>query len=375
MVKFLVEKGASLKAVDKDGATPILYATKYEKLDIIKYLISIGCSAKEFDNSGATCLLIASVQGNYEITEYFLENNLSSMDECDKHGFTPLLSAFSVKSNLKLINYLMAKGGSLLELSKENINAFSLAAASSDITILEWLSTREEINIYHKSNKGNSALFYAANHDRCDVVRWLLNHFEFDIHEIENHFTLLLQCALKGSTSMMETLLDLGANINDQAEGFLAIHVATFGNILPMIEWLLNHGFIIDEPERKNGKTPLCIASSIKTIDFLIEHGATITLPNSYSIIHEISSFGNFNILKYLVEVIGVDINALDQYSYCPLFFAAESGHFEIVKYLIKKGAYFDGIEYSGKNFLHVCCVGNCLPLMEYVFFDEIFKK
>lgn len=375
MVRFLLEKGASLNVKDQSGASPIVVATKYESLDIIKHLLSIGCSAKETDDRKSTCLIIAIVQGNLEITKYFLENNLSSMDEVDMYGYTPMLSAFGERSNLELINYLLEQGGSLHDVTNDNRTAFFLAAEEGAITVLEWLSNRKEIDIFHKTTRGGSAFYSAAECDKFEAVRWLINNFSFNIHEEENNFTALLNCACRGQVQMVETLIDLGADIRDNTAGYYGIHVATYGHHIPMIEWFLNHGFNVDEPGRGHGKTPLCIANTIATIDYLVERGATVTLPNKTSVIHELARLGKFDEIKHLVEVIGADINAIDQFSYCALFIAAEKGHLDIVKYLINRGAFFDGIEYCGKNFLHICCVADSVPLMEYIFFDDLFEN
>jgi ankyrin repeat protein len=46
-VKYLVEeKGADVKAADKDGYTPLHWAARYGKWDVVKYLKEIAKAAK-----------------------------------------------------------------------------------------------------------------------------------------------------------------------------------------------------------------------------------------------------------------------------------------------------------------------------------------
>jgi ankyrin repeat protein len=49
-VKYLVEKGADVKAAANDGRTPLPWAAKYGRWDVVKYLEEKDVKAADNDN-------------------------------------------------------------------------------------------------------------------------------------------------------------------------------------------------------------------------------------------------------------------------------------------------------------------------------------
>ena len=106
----------------------------------------------------------------------------------------------------------------------------------------------------------------------------------------------------------------------------------------------LNRGYDINDPGYLYEIPPLLFASeensSLKTVKYLVEQGADISVDGYYPL-YMAAATNKLDIVKYLHEQ-GSDINT-DQSGYftniTPLVTASEKGNLEVVKYLVKHGA------------------------------------
>ena len=58
-VKFLLEEGADIEAIDNFGRTALMWATSWGHLKIAKFLIDKGADVNATDNDGRTVLCIS----------------------------------------------------------------------------------------------------------------------------------------------------------------------------------------------------------------------------------------------------------------------------------------------------------------------------
>ena len=74
IVKFLVSTGAEVNAKDKNGRTPLHWATLQKNIEIIQYLVSKGANVNEKNNDNETPLDIAMKEhGDMVIVQYLQE--------------------------------------------------------------------------------------------------------------------------------------------------------------------------------------------------------------------------------------------------------------------------------------------------------------
>ncbi|XP_017839750.1 myotrophin [Drosophila busckii] len=69
--------------------------------------------------------------------------------------------------------------------------------------------------------------------------------------------------------------------------------------------------------------------------------------------IHYAADFGHLNVLKYLIKE-GADINKKDKHGITPLLAAVWEGHTDCVEYLLEKGADKNGITPDGHSYAEV---------------------
>jgi hypothetical protein len=69
LVKKLLEKGADVNAVNKDGETALMWASDKGHTEVAKLLIEKGADVNVADKSGTTALIWASLAGHTEIVK------------------------------------------------------------------------------------------------------------------------------------------------------------------------------------------------------------------------------------------------------------------------------------------------------------------
>ena len=82
MVKLLLQKGAEIKARDKDSWTALMFAASGENLKVIGAGVKDGKAIITYGDSG----------GNLDVINLLLENGLD-VNGGDKDGYTPLITA------------------------------------------------------------------------------------------------------------------------------------------------------------------------------------------------------------------------------------------------------------------------------------------
>ena len=72
-VKRLIEAGANVNVVDKDGETALLWASFWRCSNVVKILIEAGADVNAVDNFRYTALHFASLWGRREIVKMLIE--------------------------------------------------------------------------------------------------------------------------------------------------------------------------------------------------------------------------------------------------------------------------------------------------------------
>jgi len=73
VMRFLVENGADVNLVDKDGWTALMGATVEGRLESVKLLLELGAQVDAENDKGQTALVMASGPGHTEIREALLK--------------------------------------------------------------------------------------------------------------------------------------------------------------------------------------------------------------------------------------------------------------------------------------------------------------
>ncbi|WCR58321.1 ankyrin repeat domain-containing protein [Wolbachia endosymbiont of Ctenocephalides felis wCfeJ] len=163
VVQYLVDKGADLNVVDKDGRAPLHLAAmidlfdKDDRLKTVRYLVDNGASLNAADKDGMMPLHWAALEGRLEIVKYLVDN-VADLDAANKDGMTPLHLA-ALKGRLEIVKYLVNNGANFKKTTKDGTTSLDLAGNRQVVNFLKECyikrAQRKKCNIqcYEKQQK------------------------------------------------------------------------------------------------------------------------------------------------------------------------------------------------------------------------------
>ena len=258
----LIVGGASVDAPQGDGATALHWAAHLDDADAARLLLDAGASVNAANDLGATPLWLALTSGTAALVQALLDAG-ADPNVTLRMGETPLMAA-ARSGNLPALGLLIENGA--------DVNA-----------------TERE--------RGQTALMWAAAQSHADAVRLLVDHGA-DLeartavwNQLENTAgntngagnidlahggsTPLLFVARTGDVETAQTLVALGANVNDAAaSGTSALVIAAHSGHTPLGIYLLEQG--ADPNAADGGYTALhsaALRGELDLVQALIEYG------------------------------------------------------------------------------------------------------
>ena len=134
IITLLLNQGANIHAVDRDGAHPLHIAAGFNNRDgIASLLLNRGADIEFQDNNGFTPLHWAAANASSHVTAALLLSRGGNIEARSKEGLTPLLAAASFSSSEALLRLFWRKGGNIY------------AKGNDGLTILELLDRNEAL--------------------------------------------------------------------------------------------------------------------------------------------------------------------------------------------------------------------------------------
>ncbi|KAE9973286.1 hypothetical protein EG327_009135 [Venturia inaequalis] len=173
-----------------------------------------------------------------------------------------------------------------------------------------------------------------------------------------------------GHESIVETLLEAGADVNGQSGDFNSIrplHLAASKGYAHIAQILLDYGAEVDAPVgTESPETPLSIAAAEgweEVVVVLINAGASFAQSGAGTkALHRAAYAGHLKVMRILIDS-GADVNlrSLDEGS-TPLHTATAAQRIGVVNFLLKEGAEVHKNR-DGNTALHVAAANGFLPI------------
>jgi ankyrin repeat protein len=183
VVKYLIENGASIEAIDSDEKSALHLASFSDAVDVVKYLVERGADLKTKDGLGCTALHLASVMGNAEVVQFLCENGANA-NATNNNEMTALHLAVQfgrVKTAVHLMKHNECNGTKLQCPCSQQIRLVKL---NSDNTTVELNNGNCETKIGTSNNDVISALQSAVAYGHSTIVEDLIKLY-FNQNTIE----------------------------------------------------------------------------------------------------------------------------------------------------------------------------------------------
>lgn len=194
--RFLVGKGTSINAKDKNGKTPqdiaidhkhdsvtvylqqtqlglneqLLVAERGNDFKKVKDLVSKGASVDTKDSNGWTLLHHTAIRGYLEVAEFLIEKGADVNAE-DKYGKKPIQRA-AEDNNKNIITLLLSKGVNINDTDRNGRTSLYWAAWNGNLDAVKYL-VGKDASIQAGDKYGKTALDIARDKEYNDVVNYL----------------------------------------------------------------------------------------------------------------------------------------------------------------------------------------------------------
>ncbi|MEP2237639.1 MAG: ankyrin repeat domain-containing protein [Maribacter sp.] len=358
VVKYLLDNGASVTALDSHRYTPLTFGANagLTNPEIYKAFETKGVNLVEEKNEhGANVLLLAapSLKSEDDLT-FFLENGLA-LDSKDEDG-NGIFNYASKKGNIEFLKLLVEKGVDYKSLNNNGGNAFMFAAQggrgfSNGLPVYNYLkSLGLEPNIVETS--GSTPLHRLASGNKDEAILNLFLDAGADVNQAdEKGNTPFLNAASRNELKIVQLLAKDVKDINvSNKSGETALMLAAHGNKAAVVGFLTEKGadinakdaegntaayFLVDSYNKRNAKAfdAKLVLLKAKGLKFNSVQGDGNTL------YHVAAKKNNLQLVKKLADF-DIDVNAKNDEGMTALHIAAmKAENDKLLKFLIAKGA------------------------------------
>ncbi len=349
----------------KDGFSPLHWAVRMERTDIVRLLLEVKDINLELPNKYNTTALMNAIKWdhNIEIVKLLLDKGANAKMQIN--GDTALYYA-TINGNIDYINTLLELG----DLSNSDINAQTedteytaliFAAENGCLDVVKAL-IRADAKVDIASKCDNTALIVAAKNGHLDVVKALIQAgAKVDIASQYDH-TALIVAAKNGHLDVVEALIQADAKVDIASKyGNTALIVAAKNGHLDVVEALIRADAKVDIAS-KCGNTALIVAAKnghLDVVKALIQADAEVDIASKCgnTALIVAAENGHLDVVKALIQA-DAKVDIASKCGNTALIVATENGHLDVVKALIQADAKVDIQDNTGYTALHSAIYG-----------------
>lgn len=376
MFKFLVESGANVKLCNSGGEGVFSLIDDTEKIEFLEYMKGRGLDILGKDNSGKSALFTALYSKNEKLVKYLIEAGADV--ENDSYGGQYPLSyaiqagmdesaaiiAKKIKDKTRLLGQAVMAGW--FEIVKEAVGSGAspdakldgsplavLAAKHGKLEILRWLITKKA-DIDACDNDGNPPLYYAcSNADKKSFRLLVESGAKIDFKNKRGSLPIIV-AAQGGDIEIFEFFRQKGQDFNYRNyQGNTAFLIALARGNKEMARHLIDLGADVDLLAVFDGIAyhSLVLAVNlhdVKLLKQLIERKIKLNGPFATTALLNAIAARNFDSVDLLLKN-GVDVNRRNISGDTPLVRALNTGVPDMVKMIVRYGAFYDPDSPGGK--------------------------
>ncbi|XP_051168998.1 ankyrin-3-like [Leptopilina boulardi] len=343
IVQILVKYGAHIDKINKDNKTPLILAVEKNNAEMIRQLLHSKYRDSIATNT-MTPLHYAAKNGKLEIVKLLIANECNTVNIKNNDSQTPLYFA-TFNGHLEIVKYLIENGGKIESASPDNESLLHVCATNGRIEIFKFFLDCGAI-IDVKTNRLETPLHFAISKGNLNIVKCLLESGANINARTQDNETPLHLAVKTGHDKIVEEILNHGANINSVASGkFSALTFAVKSRKKNIVQLFIDKGCKDFQTDTENDERALHVAAKNGDeiiFKILLNAGCSLNINcKGKKPIHVAAIFGHVKIIELLVKN-GADINSKKRFDETPLHLAAASGRVAAVKFLLNAGAKHD---------------------------------
>jgi ankyrin repeat protein len=314
-VPLLVEAGADVNLVHGYTGTALYHACHFASLEKVKALVECGADENRAGPEGKTPLMVAADQSQANIVEYLLGRPGIDIEAKAADGQRAIKFA-CFKKHVGMVKLLVGAGAKVnAQPTDEGSPPLVSAVLGGDLQVVKYL-VECGADVTYRCSYGDMPLMLAAREGHIDVVEYLLGRPGVDIEAKNKYGERTIDIACRNDhLNVVKMLIAAGAKIEPQGndeQGALAA-AARWGN-WQVVKYLVEEAGADVQRAGYEGRTPLIAAGD----------------------------GGRADVMEYLLGRPNINIDAKNEQGEMAIDIACRKGHLEVVKLLVAAGARVD---------------------------------
>ncbi|XP_046377760.2 ankyrin repeat domain-containing protein 50-like isoform X1 [Haliotis rufescens] len=278
--------------------------------------------------------------GDLDRVKELMSNNSIDVNAQESYGVTPVMWA-AQNGHSEVFQFLVSVGADLLLLDSDGDNMLTMACVGGHVDIVKSILTMSSApNINRPRKDGRTPLMWAALQGNLEVFNYLTSE-NADLFLSDNDEQNILHCACRGG------------------------HTGIVNEVISKTRIDINSS-------DRYGRTAMMVAAEHghkDVFDLLVENSSDIshTDKRGKNILHVACLGGHVDMVECVLSEGAFDINCREKYGITPLMCAAFNGHRDVFAFLKGKNADASLLSHTGKNILHVACMGGHLGMVQHI--------
>jgi ankyrin repeat protein len=213
VVKQLVaHKDIVLDQTDANGCSALHLAAEKNKPDVVACLLAAGAKVDLVAGTQRrTALMAAAQNGHVEVVKRLVANKGIALDQTEAKGCSALHFA-TANNKPEVVACLLAAGAKVdLMVGQRRLTALMMAAQNGHVEVMEKLVAHKDTALDKTDAEGFSALHWAAEKNKPDVIACLLAAGASMTHLDATGRTALMFAIVKKHAAVVEVLVQCGA--------------------------------------------------------------------------------------------------------------------------------------------------------------------
>ena len=338
--------------------TPLMLVnrSKPESVHMVRALLRHGASTKATDTEGLTPVFFYALK-HPECMKVFAEKRKLDLQSTDHNGCTPIY--YASMNTSEMVVMMARMGADMNARSKSWIPLMAAMDASSAVLFVQMGARVNTCTM-----EGETALHRAAFRGSADLAN-ILVYLGADMESVFYEWTPLGMAAFSGNLSVLLELIKLGAEVDASSgrNGFTALHWAVIAEEEEAAQELLRFGANINKPIRRGGHLLMNEAiystadqyKTLRVMKLALRLGANVNVSasNNSSLLHYAL---NGEVVKVLIEAGSTGWLVEDDNGETPLFSAARLNRSDVIEELVKAGAQVNHRNKNQRTALHDAC-------------------
>lgn len=173
ILKLLIDKGADVDLLEKEGCTPLMFACQLGRVGLVKLLLDASADLNIFHGKlGSTALMMAAENGDTIIVTMLLQAGANPNYSSMRDGGSALLVA-SLRNQVKVVRALLDGGADVNICMKNGVSSLMMATFKNHVDIVKML-LEANADITFKDEHGRSALMAAVRFGHKEIATLLM---------------------------------------------------------------------------------------------------------------------------------------------------------------------------------------------------------